>query len=343
MNRQFRRKNHYLPQMYLKNFTDEQNQLHSYRLLVSHDQVHKWKRTSVEGFAYHDNLYTYHTEQGETDAMERWFHQEVEQPVEKALEKVVTDAQMTPNDWKNLIRFTMALDLRTPARMIQDMKRRNDTLPDFLNKSLPESFQEFQSLSNEEKANIAHKEKDDLFPFQIRVDQKRENPVLEVCITNGRSLWLGTIKSHLTQTLPKVINQRWTIVHPAQGLTWFTSDFPVIRLNYYRKGKYDFQGGWGNSGSELMLPLSPIHLLYTRVGSKKPWLRGTRLPFDLTQHIQKIIAEHAFCWFIAHKEDQEVSRLRPRVVNSQKFEAEKKFWEEWHSFNQQAEQSFWQE
>lgn len=328
--------------MYLKNFTDEQNQLHSYRLNVSHERVHKWKQASAEGFAYHNDLYTYHDEQGETDAMEGWFREKVEQPAAKALDKVIVNAQMTPSDWKTLIRFAFALDLRTPARMIQDMKRRNNTLPNLLDKALPEIVQEYQSLSSKEKANIVHRKRDELFPFQVRVDQKKEDPVLEVSITNGRSLWLGTIKDRLARTLPKVINQRWTIVHPAQGLTWFTSDSPVIRLNYYRKGKYDFHGGWGWPGCEIILPLSPTHLMYTRVGCKKQWPHGTHLPVGFTQHIQKLLAEHAFLWIIAHQEDSAVTRLRPRIVNPQKFEEEKKFWEEWHSFNREAEQLFLQ-
>jgi hypothetical protein len=41
-----------------------------------------------------------------------------------------------------------------------------------------------------------------------------------------------------------------------------------IPLNYYARGRYDFKGGWGNKGTEILLPLSPHHLLYTRVGHR---------------------------------------------------------------------------
>ena len=43
---------------------------------------------------------------------------------------------------------------------------------------------------------------------------------------------------------------------------------PVLRLNYYKPGQYDFRGGWGNPGSEVLMPLSPRHLLYVQVGKK---------------------------------------------------------------------------
>src|SRR5699024_11588180 len=45
-----------------------------------------------------------------------------------------------------------------------------------------------------------------------------------------------------------------------------TSDNPVINLNYYRKDKYDFNGGWGVDNTCIMMPLTPKHLLYTQVG-----------------------------------------------------------------------------
>ena len=116
-----------------------------------------------------------------------------------------------------------------------------------------------------------------------------------------------------------LLQHRWTILHPAEGFTWFTSDCPVIRLNYYKKGQYDFKGGWGRKGGEILFPLSPHHLMYTKIGDRKPWRRGTTVSPWFTEHVQQMIAEHAYRYIFAAAENSIVSKLRPRIVNRDKF------------------------
>ena len=81
---------------------------------------------------------------------------------------------------------------------------------------------------------------------------------LKAEVVAGRGLWLFSIKHTLTSTLRVLHQHRWSILTPPDGLSWFTSDDPVIRLNYCADGRYDFRGGWGNPGTEILLPLSGI-------------------------------------------------------------------------------------
>ena len=64
-------------------------------------------------------------------------------------------------------------------------------------------------------------------------------------IIAGRGLWLFSIRHSLRQTAKVLRQHKWTILRPPEGLSWFISDDPVIRLNYYERGKYDFRGGRG--------------------------------------------------------------------------------------------------
>jgi hypothetical protein len=51
------------------------------------------------------------------------------------------------------------------------------------------------------------------------------------------------------------------------------TDHPVLTLNYYGPGRYDFGAGWGREGSEFILPVSPRLAVCTQVGRKEtgPW------------------------------------------------------------------------
>ena len=64
-------------------------------------------------------------------------------------------------------------------------------------------------------------------------------------IIAGRGLWLFSIRHSLRQTAKVLHQHKWTILRPPEGLSWFPGDDPVIRLNYYKRGKYDFRGGRG--------------------------------------------------------------------------------------------------
>lgn len=141
----------------------------------------------------------------------------------------------------------------------------------------------------------------------------------------------------LTSTVSVLHTHRWTILISPDDLTWFTTDDPVVRLNYYERGKYDFKGGWGNPGTEIFLPLDPRHLLYAKVGHRPP-PRGSVVPRAMAQMIRGFIAEHAHRFVFSASPDPEVTRLRPRIVDATLLTREAAQWRRWHQDQTQAEQ-----
>jgi len=145
----------------------------------------------------------------------------------------------------------------------------------------------------------------------------------------GRKLWIESQRFLLTKTSKVLLKHKWSIVEPANGMSWFTSDHPVLRLNYYGEGKYDLKGGWGREGGNLIMPLSPKHLLYTQIGAEA----ADRLTFtpEKTYEIQKFLAERAFRYIFAQKQTPGILRLRPRYINLEEFENEEQQWSKWHA------------
>ena len=344
--KQFTSKNHYLPEVYLKNFTDLESQVYAYRTLVPHENYPEWRSYNPSGIGYYKNIYTYSTAQGVTDEFEEWFEREFETPASEPIQKVISEAQLTPQDWGHLIRFAAALDVRTPARMLQDLSRWGETLPKQIEEVAEEAVARTKSLSPEEKATIKSVKKNPLFPVKIamEVEEGESMGELRTEVLKGRSLWLGTTKSILTgsDALKTLLQHKWTVLRPADGLTWFTSDCPVIRLNYYREGYYDFKGRWGSKGSEILFPLSPYHLMYTKIGDQRPWRRGTKASLRFTEVVRQMTAENAYRYIFAAGQDSSVSKLRPRVVNQDQLQREKAYWEQWHERSSKAEAEYLQ-
>src|SRR3546814_15501619 len=90
---QLRKDNHYVPQLYLKQWVVN-GKIPTYRLLVPNSEASLWKDHSLRGIAFHQHLYTYLAGQEETDEFERWLSQEFEAPAEEAIRLAINDAKI---------------------------------------------------------------------------------------------------------------------------------------------------------------------------------------------------------------------------------------------------------
>lgn len=136
----FHRDNHYVARLYLKRFAATPGRVFTYRVLVSHSHVPLWKLNSIRGVAYHAHLYTRIASGVQTDEIEKWLDREFEAPAEEALRKATADMRLTRTDWHNLVRFLAAQDVRTPARLADNLQRWHETLPGILEDTLQNSI-----------------------------------------------------------------------------------------------------------------------------------------------------------------------------------------------------------
>lgn len=333
------RDNHYVPRMYLKRFEATPGRVLTYRTLVAHDSVPLWKPQPVARVAHQFNLYTRMAAGKESDEVERWLDREFESPAEEAIGKATSGARMTDGDWERLIRFTAAQDVRTPARLIENIQRWEKSLPRLLDKTMRDAVRRLER-AKEAGTTVSRPEvpNTDYLPIRVTtaIAPGEKFGTVKAEVSPGRGLWLFGIRHLLSKTIRVLMQQRWTILKPHDGLAWFTSDDPVIRLNYYEPGKYDFKGGWGNPKTEILLPLDPFHLLYTMVGERPPQ-RGTTISLDQTKAIRRFIAEHAHRVIIASTPDVEVPVLHPRTVDAGLVRHEREEWRQWHDRQSAAE------
>jgi len=336
----FQRNNHYVPCLYLKRFVSPSERVPTYRVLVAHNNVPMWQEKSIKGVAYHAHLYTRIAAGVQTDEIERWLNTEFESPAEEVLLKVTTDARLSPTDWKILVRFLAAQDVRTPARLAENLQFCNTNVQAMLDRTLQETLQQLEAARKSgQPIRPTTTPNAEYIPLRVTREIKpgKEFGTLQVETLVGRRLWFFTMRRALASTINVLHSHRWTILRPPDGTTWFTTDDPVVRLNHHSTGIYDFQGGWGSAGTQIFLPLGPRHLLYARVGERPPQ-RGSLVPPDTALMLRRCIAEHAHRFIFSATADPEVAQLRPRKVDAAILRNEDEQWRRWHEEQSLAEQ-----
>jgi len=335
----FHRDNHYVPCEYLKAWESSPGRLWLYRVLVSHANVPLWNEKSIRGVAYHAHLYTRLAVGGATDEIEQWFDREYETPAAEVLQKVVSNSRIQPSDWRVLIRFLAAEDVRTPARLVEFLRRWYESFPDFFQRTLEKSVEKLESMkARGEEIRTAPFPQADYFPIRVttEIEPGQEFGTIKAESVVGRALWLFSIKYLLSKTAEVLQQHRWTIMAPPKGVEWFTSDDPVVRLNYYSHNKYNFSGSWKSKGTEIFMPIGPNHLLYTQVGSRPP-KRGTQFSSEQAEIIRRCIAEHTHRFIFASKPDANIASLRLRTVSAELLKDEEAQWSKWHKEQTESE------
>lgn len=340
---QLRKDNHYVPKLYLKQWAHKGHIL-TYRLLVPNEKYPLWKRQSLKGIAFHQHLYTYLAGQEETDEFERWLDSEFESPAEEAIRRIIQEDRMSPEHWRKLVRFAVALDVRTPARLKDFIRRQNETLQKLMEETMHRSINNLEEMIRRNDPLPTPSEEDDVPPpIKVSIEKLADGSGhIKAETIIGRRLWIWQMRHLLTKTLRKLPIQKWTILHAPHGTSWPTSDNPLIRLNFNNPTNYDFGGGWGVRNGDILLPLSPKHLLYTSIGNKV-WPRGTTPDARTAHFIRKIIIEHADRYvFALEPESGDIHSIRPRLVCPTTYKNEISAWANWHNEQCQAEREFLQ-
>lgn len=329
-----------MPKLYLKNFATASGEVHEYRILVSHARVPVWKPVNVAGTGYEKNLYTRIVRGEEADDIEQWLSRDFESPAKEPLQKVLANRELLQSDWEVLIRFLASQIVRTPAFLIKNLPLWNR----MAQAGLEHTFKDLEARLRKAKAsgqNIIHDAAPHTEYLPMRIERKDLPDEKKVQLTAnmvvGRGLWFYSMKHMLTKTLKVLYKHRWTILEAPAGLSWFTSDDPVVCLNFRSESNYDFGGGWDRDRGIILFPLSPCHLMFTEIGAGSyPRKIQSRYRARL---FRRIIAEHAHRRIYSLAEDSKVPQLKPRTVDAITFQKEKALWAAWYEDQSRAEQS----
>ena len=337
------RDNHFVPQLYLKNFSTVSGEVHEYRTLVSHSSVPVWKRVNVAGTGYEKNLYTRIVRGEEADDIEQWLNREFESPAKEPFEKVLADREPTQGDWEMLVRFLASQIVRTPAFLMKNLPIWNQMAPLVLDQAmkeakarLHEAIKAKESGEEIEDEDVPHAEY-----FPVKTDRKElpEEKMVQFTTTLmvDRRMWFYTMKHTLTDTLKVLHKHKWVILEAPARWEWLTTSDPVICLNYRSDSEYDFNGGWNRARGNILFPLSPRHLMFTQIGAD-PYPRKVPSRYH-ARLFRRMIAQHAHRRVYCLAKDDRVPQLKVRVVDANAFQNERALWAAWYEDQSRAEQA----
>jgi hypothetical protein len=247
---------------------------------------------------------------------------------------------LTPEGWSAILRFLWIQSARTPAAFLKFRERHVQSLPAIMHKSLEDSVHKMEEAKSAGKT-IAHPTsvaaKD--FPSQItsHIEPGADFGTLKAEIPVGRSLWLWSLRQDYARTMAAIGKLKTTILRPPSGMIWVTSDDPVVLLNFRSATDYDFGGGYGRPGTEILFPLGPQHLLYAKVGERPPFQKYQRVPETTGMWWQKFLIEHAHRMLFAVAPDPMVEKFHPRHVSLEDDKHEAAQWQQWHKEQSAAE------
>lgn len=170
MSQNITRRNHYIPQFYLKNWSLDGKTIRTYSILVSNANVPYWTQQSIKNTAVWNDFYTRVVGNEELDDFEHWFDQEFERPAKPIFDKLINDEKLSKEEIKILSHFVFAQCFRTPAAYLRLTKQNLKIFPDAMNEVCGKlnkvSEHELQRSVSHQSANSKSIE-DVLFPLKI--------------------------------------------------------------------------------------------------------------------------------------------------------------------------------
>jgi len=341
MKKQLHAKNHFVPECYLKKWINPKNKVFVYRTVVEHSNVPIWREHSVSAIAYQKHLYTQIISSSESDEFESWLDREFESPANEALNKVVLEQQLSKLDWEALIKFLAAQDVRTPTRLMEHIKRTQNDLPEILENIMTTLEEKLNKGDINDLQTAEELPKTDPFPLKItaQIEDGQDTGLLKAETYVGRSTWLHSMR-HVLKNTRKILNtHKWTIIKPALGYYWPTSDNPVVKMNYYSPGKYDLKGGWAVKKGNIIFPVDPEHAMFVQIGDK-PIQKNTRLSEKQTKEFISLIVENSHRKVFSHFDNNNIPLLRKRIVDSERLLKENNAMKKWHELNEKMEREY---
>ena len=322
------RNNHYVPQMYLQQWGTS-NKVYVYNLLVSNQHVPIWTQQSISRTASMPNLYTRMSNGNEFDDFEVKFNTDFETPAKIPLQKACNNEQLTSDDWTVLIDFILAQYVRTPMFYHISQAPLSDIL-----KSVMGGFNitRRDSTLNATNAGDFLIDETKLIPLSVHltdIPSDNNHVMAEIEVVRGKNMWLLAIASVLGDNSPiraDMHKRKWSIVTSCNGMTWPTSDSPLVVYNPLFP--HSRMPGLEREETIFIFPISPTKAIISKNDGRFPprWIASE----TDSDRIKRLIINNAGLYVYSKSEDMTIPNIRAREVNPKRYKEVYDNYQNWY-------------
>lgn len=326
------RNNHFVPQMYLQNWAHNERRIYNYHLLVPHPHYPVWSNESIEHTASIQNLYVRENNSVEIDDFESDFNERFETPAKRPLEKITSGLSLSKAEWETVNNYILAQYVRTPDFYFRVTNLFMNIMPG----TIGDVSKQLSTPSLIKQRNVKRDAgiiEDNLIPFSLilRPDSADEDTIMAKFETVvGKSTWLYAIKHSLADdsTLRNEFAKfEWSVVTSHPNIKWPTSDIPLVLFDPL--GKNANFVGLKSYGLLVLFPISPSKVLIRRERDIVPLQYNA--DYDLSRTIKWLIVRSAYLYIYSQTQDEEIPKMRPRLVDESEFKRIRNEFSEWHS------------
>ena len=143
-------------------------------------------------------------------------------------------SSLVADDWKRLARYVAALDVRTPASYLEQNARWATEVPITLKQTMTNLEPGLRQATKRGKLTTRPAVAGEAFPIKVTLGPAEGGKVpVRPEVVTGREMWLWSQHHVLTDTAQVLAERQWVILKPHPGSAWFTSDHPMLRLNFH--------------------------------------------------------------------------------------------------------------
>lgn len=314
------RDNHFIPQMYQQGWSDDGKNIWEYKTLVHDERYPAWQHRSIRRTGVRENLYVRSSDGIELDDFEHMFNERFESPAMDALKRAREGEPLLEGDQTVLSRFICAQHVRTPGFFLASREANAAYIPEAIAEvaeGIRDGNPAGRTADTEKDASSTGSRINELVPISMTLfDYDEQHTGVKFEVTVGKGLWLETIRHHLDDQsllMRALCSLEWSIVEAPEGVSWPTSDKPLVLGVFLPDGSTTCVFGLLEAHI-LLFPISATKLLATCLQEKLPShftasAEGARL-------FREMIIKNAFLYVYSACADDEVQKIRPRVVNN---------------------------
>ncbi len=319
--------NHFIPKVYLKNWSYDGKTLFRYKLLVSDSREPEWQKSAIKTTAVKNNLYLAEVDGVELDYLEEEFDKRLETKLQPVFIKIRNQIPLQKDDWDILQRFLYAQRYRTIPGIQRLINMAQDNYHEVIDSldvdQLVKDYNAGKHRPPDEEAELKENEK--YIPLTFDMSRTEEN-LLGVHTVIGPSI-INKMLQNILKKIPEDFSKYdWKIVRAADGFTFPTTDDPVIFLKYYSDNNYQFIEQLESYRDFIIMPISPKHLMLTRCMYADKETYSSRY---WSRFLVKVIIEHANREVYSTDPIEGINMIRSRVVNPIQIAKEKEQINDW--------------